>query len=205
MMQLDLDQPPGQQPGGRERSRIPEAHREPPGVIGQLAADNAQGHRRGGHVGREFLRAQAGGVLDGGRPLLLAGVGGVALAGLVIEETIRHVQRRTAYDHALAKLQTVRHRIVELSADVEMAKRFAYSVSESFRDGRVEAKEICMIKFQVPDIVQRVVEGCLQLHGGYGFLDESWVSRVYRDIRFLSVGAGTSELMKDLVAAYLRL
>ena len=90
MMQLDLDQPQGQQPGGRERSRIPEPHRELPGVIGQLPADGAQGHRRGGQVGREFLRAEACGVLDGGRPLLLAGVGGAVLAGPCPDQQVAH-------------------------------------------------------------------------------------------------------------------
>ena len=86
-----------------------------------------------------------------------------------------------------------------------MARRFVYSVAESFRDGHVEAKEICMIKFQVIEIVQRSIERCLQLHGGYGFLEENWVSRVYRDARVLSLGGGVSELMKELVASYLRL
>jgi alkylation response protein AidB-like acyl-CoA dehydrogenase len=62
-----------------------------------------------------------------------------------------------------------------------------------------------MIKFQVFEMVQRVVERCLQLEGGWGFLEENWLTRVYRDVRVLSVGGGPSELMKDLVAAYLRL
>jgi alkylation response protein AidB-like acyl-CoA dehydrogenase len=69
----------------------------------------------------------------------------------------------------------------------------------------VEAKEICMIKFQVFEMVQRVVEQCLQLHGGSGYLEENWITRVFRDARVLSVGGGPSELMKDLVASYLRL
>jgi len=54
-------------------------------------------------------------------------------------------------------------------------------------------------------MVQRVIERCLQLHGGYGFLEDNWITRVYRDARVLSVGGGPSELMKDLVAGYMRL
>ena len=98
-----------------------------------------------------------------------------------------------------------RKQIAEMAAEVEMAKRFVYSVSESYAAGKVEAKEICMIKFQVFEMVQRVVERCLQLHGGYGFLEENWITRAFRDARVLSVGGGASELMKDLVAGYLRL
>ena len=136
---------------------------------------------------------------------LVGGASAVALAGIVLQETIRYLRERMAFERPLSKLQAVRHRIAELAAEVEMAKRFVHSVCESYRDGRVEAKEICMIKYRVYEMVQRTVEQCLQLHGGYGFLEENWITRVYRDVRVLSVGGGASELMKDLVAGYLRL
>jgi citronellyl-CoA dehydrogenase len=136
---------------------------------------------------------------------LIGAASGVALADIVLHETIDYVRHRPAYDSTLANLQTVRQRISEMAAEVEMSRRFVHSVCETYRDGKVEAKEICMIKFQVVEIVQRVVERCLQLHGGYGYLEENWLTRAYRDIRMLSVGGGASELMKDLVASYLRL
>jgi len=91
-----------------------------------------------------------------------------------------------------------------MAAELESSKRFVYSVCESYRDGRVEAKEICMIKFHVFEIVRRVVERALQLHGGSGFLEDHWIARAYRDVRLLCIGGGPSELMNDLVAAYLR-
>lgn len=136
---------------------------------------------------------------------LIASLVAVAVADLVLLDTIHYLQNRRVYDTTLSKLQAVRHKVSEMAAEVEMARRFVYSLCESYRDGKVEAKEICMAKFQVVDIAQRVVERCLQLHGGYGFLEENWISRAYRDIRVLSVGGGASELMKDLVAGYLRL
>ena len=136
---------------------------------------------------------------------LLAAACAVAAARLVLDDTIDYLRRRIAYERPLSQLQAVRHRVSEIAAEVEMAQRFVHSVAENFRDGKVEAKEICMIKFQVIDIVQRNIERCLQLHGGYGFLEENWISRVYRDARVLSLGGGVSELMKDLVANYLRL
>jgi citronellyl-CoA dehydrogenase len=136
---------------------------------------------------------------------LIGGAAGVAVAALVLEETMAHLRARRAFDRRLADLQAVRHRIAELAAEVEMGKRFVHSVAERYRDGHVEAKEICMIKFHVFEMVQRVVERCLQLQGGWGFLEDNWMTRVFRDARVLSVGGGPSELMKDLVAAYLRL
>jgi len=123
----------------------------------------------------------------------------------VLEQTIEYLRHRRIYEHPLSEMQAVRHRIVESAAELEMARRFVYSLAESYREGTVLTKEICMAKFSVVDVVYRVVERCLQLHGGSGFLDDNWVSRVYRDMRVLSVGGGASEMMKDLVASYLRL
>lgn len=136
---------------------------------------------------------------------LVGGAAAVSAASLVLEDTIRHLRQRVAFERPLSKLQTVRHRVSEMAAEIEISRRFVHSVCESFRDGNVEEKEICMIKFHVFEMVQHVVERCIQLHGGSGFLEDNWVSRVYRDVRVLSVGGGSSELMKDLVAAYLRL
>ncbi len=136
---------------------------------------------------------------------LVGGASGIALAGYVLQETIAYLQKRIVYDRPLSDLQAIRHRVAEMAADIELSKRFVHSVCESYRDGIVEAKQICMIKFRVFEMVQRVVEQCLQLHGGYGFLEDNWITRVFRDARVLSIGGGASELMKDLVAAYMRL
>jgi len=136
---------------------------------------------------------------------LVAAACGVAVAGMVLDQTLEFLRGRRIYDKPLSEMQAVRHKIVEAAAELEMAKRFVYSLAETYRDGKVESKEICMAKFQVVDIVQRAVERCLQLHGGAGFLEDNWLSRVYRDMRVLSVGGGASEMMKDLVASYMRL
>lgn len=136
---------------------------------------------------------------------LIGGVSSLAMADLVLADTIAYVKQRHAYGRPLAALQTVRHQIAEMAAEIEMARAFVYAVCEKFRDGHVDSKRICMIKFQVVDIVQRAIERCLQLHGGCGFLEENWVTRAYRDARVLSIGGGTSEVMKDLVASHLRL
>ncbi len=136
---------------------------------------------------------------------LIGGASSVALAALALDDTIDYLRKRVAYNRPLSALQTIRHRVSEMAAEIEMARRFVHSVCESFRDGKVEAREICMIKFQVIDIVQRVVDRCMQLHGAAGFMEENWIGRAYRDVRVLSLGGGTSEVMKDLVASYLRL
>jgi alkylation response protein AidB-like acyl-CoA dehydrogenase len=136
---------------------------------------------------------------------LVGGVASLALADLVLHDTIDYVRNRMAYGQRLSSLQTIRHKIAEMAAEIEMARAFVHTVCERFRDGHVDAKHICMIKFQVIDIVQRLVERCIQLFGANGFLEANWVTRAYRDVRVLSLGGGTSEVMKDLVASHLRL
>lgn len=136
---------------------------------------------------------------------LVTGVCAASIAALVLEETMQYLRERVVYGQPLAQLQAVRHRLVDMATDVEMARRFVHSVCEAYRDGRVEAKEICMIKFRVIDILQQIVPQCLQLHGGAGFMEDNWITRVYRDMRMLSLGGGVSELMKDIIAGYLRL
>lgn len=136
---------------------------------------------------------------------LIGCIGAVALAQVVLESTIIYLRSRVVFEQPLSKLQSVRHRLVEMAAELEMARRFVYSLSASYAAGKIEAKEIGMAKFAIPEMVQRVVAQCLQFHGGHGFLEENWLTRVYRDIRFLSVGGGATESMKDLVAGQLRL
>lgn len=139
------------------------------------------------------------------RERLITSISALSLASLALDETIARVRARMIYDRPLAELQTVRHRIAEMAAQIESNRRFAYSVAESFRDGQVETKEICMIKFQVMETVQRIIEQCAQLHGAEGYLEDHWLTRAYRDVRMFTIGGGVSELMKDLVAGYLRL
>lgn len=135
---------------------------------------------------------------------LVASASAIALASLALEDTISYVRHRIVFGQPLSQLQAVRHRISEMATELEIARRFTYSVCEAYRDGVVQAKEMCMAKLHVGEMVQRVIHQCLQLHGGYGFLEDNWLTRAYRDVRFLTIGGGATEAMKDLVASYLR-
>lgn len=136
---------------------------------------------------------------------LIGGVSSVAVAELTLGETLSYLRSRAAFGGTLADLQAIRHRVSEMAAEIECSRRFVYSVCENYNIGKVEEREICMIKFRVFELVQKVVEQCVQFHGGWGYMDDNWLTRVYRDVRMLSVGGGPSELMKDVVAAYMRL
>ena len=136
---------------------------------------------------------------------LIAGVSALSFATLILNDTMKYLTSRKAYNATLVDLQTVRHLLVEMATELEICRRFVYSLCESYKNGHMEAKQVCMSKFRVADSVQWITERCLQLHGGSGFLTENWLTRAYRDVRLLSLAGGASELMKDLIAGYMRL
>lgn len=171
--------------------------------IGSLAFDNCRVSKRltlgKPHLGYHYLSR----ILLEDR--LLGGAYAVAIAGLALEETLRFVREQKAYGQALSRQQTIRHRCAELAAEVEVNRRFVHSICASYRDGLVETKEICMIRFHVFDMVQRVLHQCLEIHSGWGFAEQSWLARMCRDVRALALSGGPSEAMKDIVAAHLRM
>jgi len=136
---------------------------------------------------------------------LTGGIAAVAAGELAIKDTIARLRERVAYGQPIIRFQAVRHRLSELSAQLEACRSLVYAVAERFRDGHIDSKRICMIKLHVYETVQRIVEQCIQYQGGHGFLEESLIGRMYRDVRVLTIGAGSSELMKDLIASYLRM
>lgn len=155
------------------------------------------------------LGAPDGGFFYAARQLmgerLLASVGALALGRLVLDETVAYVRRRRARGGTLAALQVVRHTLVDCATDLETLRRFAAALCASAAGGRLEERAICMLKIRVAELLQRLVGVCLQLHGATGFLDDHWLTRVYRDARGFSLAGGSTAMLKDLIAGYMRL
>ena len=99
----------------------------------------------------------------------------------------------------------LRHQIAEAAISLEAARQLNYATFAQWVEGRDVSKEIAMIKVFSYEAAQRVIERCLQLHGGVGYLADHWTTRFYRDARALTIAAGTPEVMKEIVAAYMRL
>jgi alkylation response protein AidB-like acyl-CoA dehydrogenase len=115
------------------------------------------------------------------------------------------VRRRRAQGSSLGAFQVVRHTLVDCATDLEAARRFAYALCASAAGGRLEERAICMLKIRAAELLQRLAGICLQLHGAAGFLDDHWLARVYRDARAFSLAGGSTAMLKDLIAGYLRL
>jgi acyl-CoA dehydrogenase len=134
------------------------------------------------------------------RERLVAGLHAVAGCERALEDTIAYVQQRHAFDEPLAKKQVVRHKLADLATLIEAGRWLTYAACLKFRDGEEAVREISMVKLFTAEMAQKVAYDCVQLHGGYGYMREYPIERFFRDIRLMTIGGGTSEIMKEIIA-----
>jgi acyl-CoA dehydrogenase len=139
------------------------------------------------------------------RERLFGGIGAVAWAAYAVEKTMAYLRTRRAFGRTISRFQAVRHQLADLATGLEAARQLNYGTFVRWQRGDDVMKEIAMIKLFSFRQAQSAIETCLQLHGGLGYRDDFWISRWYRDARALTIAAGTPEVMRDLIAACLRL
>lgn len=139
------------------------------------------------------------------RERLFGGIGAVAWATHALEKTAAFLRTRRAFGRPLSRFQAIRHQMADRAAALEAARQLNYATYARWSAGENVSKEIAMIKLFGYRQAQHAIETCLQLHGGLGFLADHWTSRWYRDARALTIAAGTPEVMREIVAAHLRL
>jgi acyl-CoA dehydrogenase len=178
--------------------------------MGNRASDTAELAFQDMRVPAENLLGQAGGgfyevmrVFQ--RERLVAGLHAVAGCERALADTIAYVQQRQAFDEPLSKKQVIRHRIADLATLIEAARWLTYAACLKFRDREDAVKEISMVKLFTAEMAQKVAYDCVQLHGGYGYMREYPIERFFRDIRLMTIGGGTSEIMKEIIAKQMAL
>jgi alkylation response protein AidB-like acyl-CoA dehydrogenase len=139
------------------------------------------------------------------RERLYGGIAAVAWAEHACEKTRAHLRTRRAFGSALGRFQAIRHQMAEVATGLEAARQLNYATFARWAAGEEVTKEVAMIKLFSYRVAQRAIEVCLQLHGGAGYMADHWASRWYRDARALTIAAGTPEVMRELIAAHLRL
>jgi len=139
------------------------------------------------------------------RERLVAGLHAVAGCGRALEDTIAYVKQRHAFDGPLSGKQVVRHKLADLATLIEAARWLTYAACLKFQGGEEAVKEISMVKLFAGEMAQKVAYDCVQLHGGYGYMREYPIERFFRDIRLLTIGGGTSEIMKEIIAKQMEL
>jgi acyl-CoA dehydrogenase len=192
--------------------------RETPGFVvsrkldkmGMRASDTAELAFQDMRVPAENLLGQEGGgfyevMRIFQRERLVAGLHATSGCQRALEDTIAYVQGRHAFDGPLSEKQVVRHKLAELATLIEAGRWLTYAACVKFQHHEDAVREISMVKLFTADMAQRVAYDCVQLHGGYGYMREYPIERFFRDYRLMTIGGGTSEIMKEIIAKQMRL
>src|SRR5919108_977363 len=131
---------------------------------------------------------------------LVAAIGALAPMDQLGDEALRYGNERRAFEKPLVKFQGWGHRFVDPLPPLQAARWLTYRACDLFAREEPAVKEISMAKLFAGDLIQRVVYDCMQFHGGMGYVIETPVARAFRDARLLSIGGGTSEIMKEIIA-----
>jgi len=121
-------------------------------------------------------------------------------AQLALEESIKYAKEREAFGRPLTGFQVTRHKLADMATLVEGSREFTYRVAAKMNAGISQVKEISMAKNFSCMVSDKVTYDAVQIHGGAGYMREYLVERLYRDSRILSIGGGTQEIMKEIIA-----
>ena len=148
-----------------------------------------------GEVGKGFYHISW--ELQGER--LVAAAGSHAGAERLLETTIEYAKERQAFGRPIGKFQTIRHKIAAMATKIEASKQFTYSVAWRVNNGEYPVREISMAKMLSSQMACEVADEAIQIHGGYGYMKEYEIERHYRDMRLNRIGAGTDEVMLEVI------
>jgi alkylation response protein AidB-like acyl-CoA dehydrogenase len=161
-----------------------------------LPERNLLGPRGEGY--RQFLE-----ILDGGRISVAAM--GLGLAQGAYDLASAYAREREQFGRPIARFQAVQFRLADMATELEAARGLVYKAAWLKDEGRPFAKEAAIAKLYTGEMSNRAVNWALQLHGGYGYMDEFPISRLYRDQKILEIGEGTNEVQRMVIARHLGL
>ena len=130
---------------------------------------------------------------------MVAAAGSVAGAERMFERTLEYAKEREAFGRPIGKFQAIRHKFAEMATKIEAAKQFNYVVAWRYANGEYPVREITEVKLFTSRIGCEVADECVQILGGYGYMKEYEIERAYRDVRLNRIGAGTDEIMLDII------
>jgi citronellyl-CoA dehydrogenase len=148
-----------------------------------------------GQVGRGFYHIMW--ELQGER--LIGAAGCVAGAQRVFERTLEYAKERTAFGRPIGHFQVIRHKFAEMATKIETARQMVYMTAWRNENGEYPVREISMAKLYASRIAVEVADECLQIHGGAGYMREYGIERAWRDLRLNRIGAGTDEIMLEVI------
>jgi alkylation response protein AidB-like acyl-CoA dehydrogenase len=142
-------------------------------------------------------------ILDGGRISVAAMA--VGLAQGAYDLAAAYAQEREQFGRPIAKFQAVQFRLADMATEIEAARNLVYKAAWVKDQDRPFGREAAIAKLYSGEMSNRVVNWALQVHGGYGYMDEFAISRIYRDQKILEIGEGTNEVQRMVIARHLGL
>lgn len=131
---------------------------------------------------------------------LIMGVNAHARAEFALEYALQYMSERTAFGKSIDKFQALRHTISDLYTEMEVCKEFNYSVTYRLDKGEYVVKQATMSKLKSTKMADEVIYQCLQFLGGYGYMEDYPMARLFRDSRLGPIGGGTSEILREILA-----
>jgi acyl-CoA dehydrogenase len=131
---------------------------------------------------------------------LIIGVRAAAAMEGAYQATLAYVRERSAFGRPIADFQNTKFKLAEIATTLKVARAFVDRCVEDLVAGRLDAATAAMVKLWTTEQQGRVVDECLQLHGGYGYMNEYLVARMYADARIQRIYGGTSEIMKEVIS-----
>jgi alkylation response protein AidB-like acyl-CoA dehydrogenase len=142
-------------------------------------------------------------ILDGGRISVAAM--GVGLAQGAYDLAYGYAQERQQFGKPIAKFQAVQFKLADMATEIEAGRALVYKAAWLKDQGRDFALAAAEAKLYTGELSNRVANAALQIHGGYGYMEESAISRLYRDQKILEIGEGTNEVQRMVIARHLGL
>ncbi len=127
-------------------------------------------------------------------------IGATATMEAVLEETINYTKDRKAFGRSIIQFQNAKFKLAEMKTEVQIARVFVDKCIEELLKGELSVETAAMAKYWCSDLENKMIDECLQLHGGYGFMWEFRVARSYADARVQRIYGGTNEIMKELIS-----
>ena len=176
--------------------------------VGNHASDTTELHFEDVRVPRRYLIGDEGHgfryvMMNFQGERLAAAIMGVAATQMCLDDGVAYGRDRKAFGKPLIKFQVWRHKLADLYTELEAARWLTYRASDLFNRGKDATKEISMAKLYAGELACRATDRMLQLHGGYGYMDEYPISRAWRDVRLLTIGGGASEVMKEIISKWM--
>ncbi|MCX8176586.1 MAG: acyl-CoA dehydrogenase, partial [Candidatus Bathyarchaeota archaeon] len=174
------------------------------GKLGMRASDTAEVSFENVHVPKENLMGERGKgfyhIMDFfNRSRTWVAAQGLGIAQGALEEALNYVKNREAFERPLSHFQAIQFKIAEMVTEIEAARSLTYKACSALDGGKVLPELSAMAKWYTTEVAFKVVDQCLQLHGGIGYFSESKISKFYRDVRVIRIYEGTTEIEKWII------